>query len=94
MNRRQFLRGGLVLAAAPAIVRAASLMPVRALPAVPILDEVGVMPFFANGEMLDQIAFLYGIRRRDLAPAETDWSLRERVIAAIRHPPGEPWLAS
>lgn len=32
MNRRTFLRGGLVLLAAPAIVRVASIMPVRAAP--------------------------------------------------------------
>ncbi len=46
LHRRSFLVGlGASLFAAPAIVRAASIMPVKAMPALAVLDAMQDMPF-------------------------------------------------
>ena len=66
-SRRSLILGaGASLLAAPAIVRAASLMKVRA-----------VLPDIVTESYLDKIVRLYGITRR---PAELDYSLRERML--------------
>ena len=88
VNRRSLLvGGGLCLLAAPAIVRAASLMPVRAW-ATPLPPHVyGVE--IAGPLVLNHWAALYGLTR-DMHPwphGEPDASLRRRVLAAIAREP-------
>ena len=83
LSRRHILISGLALITAPAIVRASSLMPVRAPRLVgPVGTGVmeGGYPGFIIGSWLDKVAELYRISRR---PGEDDFSLKARAFSAI-----------
>lgn len=78
MNRRGFLIGaGCAVLAAPAIVRASSLMPVR----VPKVVVPEVVLYTPTGHALDAWARELGFVRHVLEP---DSSLRERMIRVLR----------
>jgi hypothetical protein len=81
LNRRSLLvGGGLSLIAAPAIVRAASLMPVRAYELPPHVYGVEI----AGPLVLNHWAGLYHLERQW---GEPDASLRRRVLAEIAREP-------
>lgn len=60
-DRRSFLRGGLALMAAPAIVRASSLMPIKA---PKMVSEFLVTVRFDYGAFIDEVAMIAQIPRR------------------------------
>ena len=57
-TRRGFIRGVGLLLAAPAIVRVASLMPVRALPSEPVMRML--TQYNVNSQMIERLDVLYG----------------------------------
>lgn len=82
MNRRSFLKSGLILCAAPAIVKAENIMKVQPI-ITPRKVRVANAEFSvrAHDQYLDNIAKCFGIPRGFL---ESDVSLRSRLLAELK----------
>lgn len=80
-SRRFFLRGALAVLAAPAVVRAASLMPVRALPNVSLRS---VTAYQCLDQEISNIDVLYGSFNIDQIAAQYDaeFAVADAVIGS------------
>lgn len=84
-SRRSFLTGAAAFIAAPAIVKAANLMPVRGVILSYGDSIVGQWQYSPTGEVLDRWAKIWGLERKAwINPIETDNNLRARLLASIQ----------
>ncbi|MHB8272702.1 hypothetical protein [Bradyrhizobium sp.] len=85
LSRRSLITGLISLVAAPAIVRAGSLMPVKVMEPVRVSDLIvsftAQVDHYASGEMQDAIGRIYFLERK---PGESQEDFNIRRVFAVR----------